>query len=535
MKKSEFIQILGQHQPEDTRVLGFLLFKGQDSEAIRQLKSILKHREVGPLPDDAELPSEAMNAVKKTIEEATNADVLTKVVIERLRNELSRSTNTSKSESSTNIQSSTNSNAVTVTTSSAPTSSEPRPALFQGVATHAVENIMSCLPGHDKGIRAFFRVIAATKADDSYESVRQGVVNGMQAQFLHDVADAEMKSAEAILKLVMVNQPMLKTLLTTSKNIIQKNGLIVTGTALEIALKCWDWSSCRGGQEEMAEMLMRYMRMLPEGEELIQTTFKKLFPNGNEVHQENQTKRADEFAQSIFEPLAKTLLGASDEDIELVYAITDKEGSEVDDYINTILSKNKLWQAMMEHFDALRDFMTQDTVYNPHYLIKAFGIVNKKYETEKWGNLSKGFDRLTLLTIHGVGGIQASSPTIIGMLFARRGIWEFYAKAPRKQFKVDRDCKFTYGSMDLFYQYGSGDVFAQSGGGVLMCSKMFWAWPRPCRGARSGTCTHWDFAHSLLGIYLSDKNTALGSFASEILFQCQSTNNESVSIAIAPR
>ncbi len=79
---------------------------------------------------------------------------------------------------------------------------------------------------------------------------------------------------------------MLRQLLTINKSISQKNGLIVTGTALEIAFKCWDWSSVN--QEEMVEMLMRYMRMLPGGEEIIQNTIKKLFPNGKDSHFEAQ-------------------------------------------------------------------------------------------------------------------------------------------------------------------------------------------------------------------------------------------------------
>jgi len=375
------------------------------------------------------------------------------------------------STSNTSAETSASSTEVAVVSASSSLSAlaslEPSPAFFKGVATHVVENIINCLPTYDKGFRAFFRVIAATKVDDSYESARQGVVNGMQAQFLHDVADAEMKSVEAILKLAMVNKLMFRKLITTSKNIIQKNGLIVKGSALEIALKCWDWSSCEGGQEEMAEMLMRYMRMLPEGEALIQNSFTKLFPGGNEVHQEDQAKRANEFAESILEPLAKTLKGASDEDIALVYAITGVDDNKVDEYINKNLLENKLWQALMLHFDAIKDFMTEDNVYNPYYLQKAFEIVGIKYENGDWANLSKGNDRLALLTIHGVGGVQACSPTIVGMLFARGGIIDFYDldESKRKQFKVDRNSEF---------KSGGGDVFARSVDGVLLVSNKFW-------------------------------------------------------------
>ncbi len=537
MKKSEFIQILEKHQPEETKVMGFLLFKGQDSDALRQLKSILKHPQVYNLPNEAQLPSAAIEAVKKVLHEATNVDSRTKRVLDSLRQLLPQAVNTAESASNSNSEVSTNSKAVTVVSAASSTKAGPAfdPSQSDFWYTHTLLSLLifNALPTEAEeeqarknqpqkkwnpySRRAFFRVFTTTNKE-GFEPVRQGVLNGMQEQFLKNVADAEMKSAEAILKLAMVNEFLLRKLLTTKKTIIQKNGIPVTGTALEIAYQCWDWSSCEGGQEEMAEMLMRTMRLLPDGEKPIQTTFTKLFPNGHKVHQEEQINRADEFAQSILEPLAETIRTASDADIQLVYALTAKQDNEVDSYIENTLANNPFWKKLMVHHEAIKEFMIKDNVYNPLYLEKAFEIVKRKYEKENWWRtLSKGL--LTLLTIHGVGGIQACSPTIVGMLFARGGIWDFddLKEAPRKAFKVDRDCKF---------DSGGGDVFARSGGGVLLCSKKFWArWRRAELG--------WVVTSS--GFLKSICQTKTQHLEASLRVYFSAVNNESVCNAIAPR
>ncbi len=271
----------------------------------------------------------------------------------------------------------------------------------------------------------------------------------------------------------------------------------------------------------MAEMLMRFMRMLeeepatnnvpslPSGEELIKVTVQKLFPRGIQVHQEDQIKRADEFAQSILEPLAESIRAASDADIQLVYALTVKQANEVDSYIENTLANNSFWKKLMAYHKAIKEFMIKDIVYNPCYLLKAFEIVDKKKEKENWNNLSKGYFRSSLLTLHGVGGIQACSPTIVGMLFARGGIFDYYdMKYDRKKFKVERDCKFVH---------GSGDVFAQSGGGVLLVSKKFWAAGVECRGPGGRARGPAEIWAAVVGIYLSDKNTVTWKPVSEFI------------------
>ncbi len=363
---------------------------------------------------------------------------------------------------------------------------QPHPdnlSFFHGIPKELLQEIFALLPCSES--RALSLAFSTTKDEElcfartiAKENLSKLLI---EHEFLKAVADAEVQKAEDILKYVKLDKPMLRQLLTRDGEYMQKCDLLVKGNALEIAIKCWDWSC--SGQEEMAEMLMRYMRMLeeapptanvkrlPSGEELIKATMQKLFPKGIAAHQKAQELRAEKFTQTILEPLAETIEKASAHDFRLVYAITEKEDNEVDDYIANTLANNRLWHALLSHHEAVKIFMKKDVTFNPNYFQKAFELIDRKYNTENdlhHLDLREGWDRLGLLSIHAVGGIQACSPTIVGMLFARNIIRGFYNinEARRATLKVVRDCEF---------MYGVGDAFGRSRLNLLLVGKKYWA------------------------------------------------------------
>ena len=117
-------------------------------------------------------------------------------------------------------------------------------------------------------------------------------------KFLQDVVDGKKEEAEKILK---DNPEMQQMLLTSQAKVKDYAGRKIKGTALAIALGAKDVSI--GEHEEMAEMITRYLKGLPEGEAEIAKQKAAQFPAGWE-QQEEARREADSAAlKNVFEKI----------------------------------------------------------------------------------------------------------------------------------------------------------------------------------------------------------------------------------------
>ncbi|OGT63785.1 MAG: hypothetical protein A3E85_00415 [Gammaproteobacteria bacterium RIFCSPHIGHO2_12_FULL_45_12] len=115
-------------------------------------------------------------------------------------------------------------------------------------------------------------------------------VHPLAKAFLQQVVRGGMKEAEKMLN----DNPRMRQVLLTTKAIVRDHaGRKIEGASLQLALGAKDVSI--GRHEEMAEMLERYMKELPDGEKEIAIQKAAQFPEGWEQEEETR-KRADSAA-----------------------------------------------------------------------------------------------------------------------------------------------------------------------------------------------------------------------------------------------
>ncbi len=328
--------------------------------------------------------------------------------------------------------------------------------------------------------------LTASSSSTFFESNKQADdPNAQLLGFLQHVADGNLQSAETILKSAK-DPSLLRAFLSTEKSITQTNGLTVTGTALEIAIRLFDCSTGKGAPEGMMEMLMRYMRMLnspqlQSGEQLIEASVRKLFKNDLHAHFEHQKVQAQLFVDKIIEPLAETIKNGKDQEIiNAMYIgqiddITDiNDIAHFDNFIETTLKTNPFWQKLLKHDANIAQFMKKDDIYNPLYLEKVYEKLIEKCRNDFYDNKKVlGFvhekEYISLLATHALGSIQVHGPNVIGMLFTRNANLKALYENPEfdlSQFAIERDISIEDNQGELFSKSAENGFFISKAGWI---------------------------------------------------------------------
>ena len=226
-------------------------------------------------------------------------------------------------------------------------------------------------------------------------------------QFLHPfllhVVHGNLKEAKDMIK---ANPKLLSILLCTKATVTDYSGREIKGTALQMALRAQDVSM--NDQEGMAEMIMRYLKTIPNGNAESAKQISEQFPNGLE-----EQKPYD------FSEILRAILKAPPADIQAALAKQD--------------NGSLLCRALNQFREDFTHLSHQEINFNPQHLLEAFKI----YDSDPlWRNHITQKQR-DLFWRQVIGYVQCYSPACYMQAFNQGLYYIMENKESLKRFSVD--------------------------------------------------------------------------------------------------
>ncbi|OGT46202.1 MAG: hypothetical protein A3E83_02750 [Gammaproteobacteria bacterium RIFCSPHIGHO2_12_FULL_41_20] len=150
-----------------------------------------------------------------------------------------------------------------------------------------------------------------TEIEVSQKGFFKPFVHPKVKQLLQHVVRGEWKEARRLLEDNKDNLAMLETLLTTKAIVTDHAGRRIEGASLQLALGAKDVSPYE--HEEMAEMLLRYLKELPNGEREITAQKAAQFPEGWEQQQEARQQADSAAIKEVFRKIGASRTDAAGE------------------------------------------------------------------------------------------------------------------------------------------------------------------------------------------------------------------------------
>lgn len=173
------------------------------------------------------------------------------------------------------------------------------------------KSVSSTLPGDLQSLGIVFRneIIQYLSLDDKYALSRvdrslneffKEPADQFVNQFLTHVVRGEKPEVEAMLQRMIERVP---HLLLEKRKVKDEAGRTIYGTAYQIALGAKDVSREPQKYEEMVEMLERYLKLLPDGEQVLIEQYNEQFPEGFEQQEEERRKNDTAALHKVFAAL----------------------------------------------------------------------------------------------------------------------------------------------------------------------------------------------------------------------------------------
>ena len=238
----------------------------------------------------------------------------------------------------------------------------------------------------------------------------------------------DLTKSEALLQ---ANPSLLERLLTEKVTVIDySRRKVKQKTVFQAALCAMD--------DELCAMLANYM---PEEEMARQ--YQEIFPKGHETYSQEQTP-------FDFSQIMETISQSSDEDVEKALRLE-------------LPNNTELWRNIEQFRLEFTNRSSQEAVFNPQHLLKAFALYDSQFDGLNWNQRDLFWRQV-------VGFIQRFLPANIAMDFAQ-GLYN----RVENQEKSARSFKFKYGNSSIFPPVfdsfsGLGYEFGAEGGGVRKCA-----------------------------------------------------------------
>src|SRR3990167_2861287 len=226
-------------------------------------------------------------------------------------------------------------------------------------------------------------------------------------ELVQAIVYGDLRKSEALLQAAQANPSLLETLLTEKVTVIDySRRKVKQKTAFQAALCAID--------DELCAMLAKYM---PKEEMARQ--YQEIFPEGPDAYYQKQTPF--DFSQ-------------------IVEAISQSSDANVQKALRLELPNQTVLWSGLEQFRA--DFTqrsSQETVFNPQHLLKAFELYDSQFD--KW----RSWNQRDLFWRQVVGFVQRFLPANIAMDFAQG----LYNRVEHQE-KSARSFKFKYGECAIF-------------------------------------------------------------------------------------
>jgi flagellar basal body-associated protein FliL len=225
-------------------------------------------------------------------------------------------------------------------------------------------------------------------------------------ELVQSVVYGDLRKLEALLQAIQANPSLLETLLTEKVTVIDySRRKIKQKTAFQAALCARD--------EELCAMLAHYM---PKEEMTRQ--YQEIFPKGHETYSKEQT--SFDFNQ-------------------IVEAISRSSNADVEKALSLELPNNTVLWVNLEQFRSdLTQRSSQEAVFNPQHLLKAFELYDSQFDNWNWNQRDLFWRQV-------VGFVQRFLPANSAMDFAQ-GLYN----RVENQEKSSRSFKFKYGDGSIF-------------------------------------------------------------------------------------
>ncbi len=120
------------------------------------------------------------------------------------------------------------------------------------------------------------------------------------------------------------------------------------------------------GDVTMAEIMKSYFDRLPNGQAEMQRQFAEIFPNGIEVNEAAQKQKSETIFVPMLDELIEAIKNASDKDLEAA--------------LNNQCDNLRLYLVLNKFRAAFTDLSHGEKIFNPHYLLAAFGAYLYKFD-----------------------------------------------------------------------------------------------------------------------------------------------------------
>ena len=181
------------------------------------------------------------------------------------------------------------------------------------------------------------------------------------------------------------------------------------------------------GDDKMAEMMKPFFDCLPNGEAEMQRQFAEIFPNGIEANEAAQKRKSDTKFVPMLDELIKAINKESTNDLQAALKYPGKNTAHIDNAFNT--------------FRAEFTKLSQETIFNPHYLLAAFEAYVNEFN---WSN--PDWNKLNLFWRQVIGFVQRFLPATYAQAFA----YSLYDIVENKH-SCPRSFNFRYGTAFSFY------------------------------------------------------------------------------------
>ena len=249
--------------------------------------------------------------------------------------------------------------------------------------------------------------------------------NPLAMQLVQLIVYGDLRKSEALLQAAQANPSLLETLLTEKVTVIDySRRKVKQKTAFQAALCAMD--------DELCAMLAKSM---PKEEMARQ--YQEIFPEGHDAYYQKQTP-------FDFSQIVEAISQSSDADVQKALSLE-------------LPNQTVLWSGLEQFRADFTQRSSQETVFNPQHLLKAFELYDSQFDRWSWNQRDLFWRQV-------VGFVQRFLPANSAMDFAQG----LYNRVEAKE-KSKRSFNFTFGGGAIFPP--SFDSFSGLGYEFAACSR----------------------------------------------------------------
>ena len=230
--------------------------------------------------------------------------------------------------------------------------------------------------------------------------------NPLAMQLVQLIVYGDLRKSEALLQAAQANPSLLETLLTEKVTVIDySRRKVKQKTAFQAALCAMD--------DELCAMLAKYM---PKEEMARQ--YQEIFPEGHDAYYQKQTP-------FDFSQIVEAISQSSDADVQKALSLE-------------LPNQTVLWSGLEQFRADFTQRSSQETVFNPQHLLKAFELYDSQFDRWSWNQRDLFWRQV-------VGFVQRFLPANSAMDFAQG----LYNRVEAME-KSKRSFNFTFGGGAIF-------------------------------------------------------------------------------------